>query len=92
MALYALFLPAFWGRGYATESCDAIIRLYANLSERIAGLPRVVCAYTHKPNDASIRVCDKLGFVKITGCRIRGRFLALGDQLDHDIVYFERVL
>lgn len=52
------FLPAFWGRGLATELADASVRAgFADL-----GLPDLVC-FTLATNRASQRVMEKAGFV-----------------------------
>ena len=51
------FLPAYWSRGYATESAAAVLAH----ARRDLGLGRIV-AITSPDNDASIRVLEKLGF------------------------------
>ncbi len=51
------FLPAFWGRGLATELADASVRAgFAAL-----GLADLVC-FTLRTNRASQRVMEKIGF------------------------------
>ncbi len=52
--------PAHRGRGFATESADALTR-FAFAS----GLVRLVRAHTKPENAASIRVLDKCGFRRI---------------------------
>jgi RimJ/RimL family protein N-acetyltransferase len=51
------FLPAFWGRGLATELADASVR--AGFAE--LGLAELVC-FTLTTNRASQRVIEKVGF------------------------------
>jgi len=55
---YRLF-PEHWGRGYATEGARALAR---HAFETI-GLERLV-AVTRENNEASIRVLEKIGFVR----------------------------
>jgi [ribosomal protein S5]-alanine N-acetyltransferase len=57
--LYAL-LPAWWGRGLATEAARACLRF----AFEEAGLERLV-AGTDPPNTASLRVIQKLGMTPI---------------------------
>jgi RimJ/RimL family protein N-acetyltransferase len=57
--LYAL-LPAWWGRGLATEAARACLRF----AFKEAGLERIV-AGTDPPNTASLRVIQKLGMTPI---------------------------
>ncbi|MBS1107555.1 MAG: acetyltransferase, ribosomal protein N-acetylase [Deltaproteobacteria bacterium] len=52
------FLPAFWGRGLATELASASVR--AGFAE--LGLADLVC-FTLTKNRASQRVMEKVGFV-----------------------------
>ena len=51
------FLPRFWSRGYAAESCAAVIAF----ARQTLGLDRLL-AVTSPDNDASIRVLERLGF------------------------------
>jgi len=55
------FLPAYWGKGYATEAAQAVLEH----GFQTAGLSEIV-AEMDPPNQASIRVGEKLGmrFVK----------------------------
>lgn len=55
--LYAID-PNFWKRGYATESCEAIIN-YAFHEKKMEYLVAVV----YPDNKDSIRVLEKLGFI-----------------------------
>ena len=55
--MYAL-LPGWWGQGLATETTQAVL---AHVFERL-GHPLAVAA-TDPPNQASIRVLDRLGMV-----------------------------
>ena len=57
-------------KGYATEVCSAIIK-YADEHLQITKL----CSYIHPENNASIKLCKKLGFAE------RGYFLRDGIQL-----------
>jgi RimJ/RimL family protein N-acetyltransferase len=50
------FLPAFRGKGYATEAAAAVMQYGRN----VLGIERIV-AITAPDNDASIRVLEKLG-------------------------------
>ncbi|MET9631815.1 GNAT family N-acetyltransferase [Lentzea sp. NPDC006480] len=54
-----LFLPAFWGHGYATEACAAALDWFA---EEHPGEPVVLS--TQSANDASVRLARKLGFTE----------------------------
>lgn len=49
------FLPAYWGKGYATELVKA-------LTDYAASLQRTVIATVHPANAASARVLEKAGF------------------------------
>jgi RimJ/RimL family protein N-acetyltransferase len=61
------FLPAYWDRGYASESAGAVMR-----SEAAAlGLTRIV-AITTPDNLASIRVVEKLGLRFERTVRLQG--------------------
>jgi RimJ/RimL family protein N-acetyltransferase len=50
------FRPAFWGKGYAVESAQAV-KAYA---QEVLGLKRLV-AITDPANEGSIRVLEKIG-------------------------------
>ena len=50
------FLPAFWGQGYAYESCVGIIEW----ARRVLGVVRI-SGITKPDNTGSIRVLEKLG-------------------------------
>lgn len=52
---YAL-LPEFWGRGYATEACAAVLN-YARVTLKLNRLVAIVAP----DNAASIRVLEKIG-------------------------------
>jgi RimJ/RimL family protein N-acetyltransferase len=56
MEVFYALLPSAWGKGYATEAAEAVVRLGF---ER--GL-RVVWAGADPPNRASFRVMRRLGF------------------------------
>jgi RimJ/RimL family protein N-acetyltransferase len=49
----------FWGRGYATEACSALVDI-----ARTLGLPSLEGSH-FIDNPASARVLDKLGFVPL---------------------------
>jgi RimJ/RimL family protein N-acetyltransferase len=53
------FSPAYWGRGYATEACRALL----TWAKRAHGLTQVL-AIVKPSNAGSIRVLEKLGFVR----------------------------
>jgi RimJ/RimL family protein N-acetyltransferase len=73
------FLPAAWGRGYATESARAAIALGRDAH----GLEHVL-AITSPDNDASIRVLERLGFSRERTLRMPGE--------DRETVLFARDL
>jgi RimJ/RimL family protein N-acetyltransferase len=50
------FLPAYWSRGYALESAEAVMKY----GQEKFGLKRIV-AITSLENDSSIRLLEKLG-------------------------------
>lgn len=54
-----LFLPAAWGRGYATEACTAALGWFAGA---LPGEPVVL--YTQTANARSMRLAAKLGFTE----------------------------
>ena len=59
-ALGYLFLPAAWGRGYATEACVAALDWFAG------ALPdEPVVLRTQTANDRSMRLAAKLGFTEV---------------------------
>lgn len=51
---------AFWGRGYATEALDAVVRELFEAAE----MPRLLCCHA-LANPASGRVMRKAGFVPV---------------------------
>ena len=53
-----LFNEAYWGKGYATESCGAII------AEAFRGGANRICAQCDPDNAASWRLLEKLGFTR----------------------------
>jgi [ribosomal protein S5]-alanine N-acetyltransferase len=55
------FLPAYWGKGYATEAATVVL----DHGFRTAGLTEIV-AEMDPPNRASIRVAEKLGMRFVT--------------------------
>ena len=55
--LIAAFDPGVWGRGYATETLEALI----DYAFRLIGLARLA-AVVDVPNDASHRLVGRLGF------------------------------
>ena len=65
--LYGL-LPAYWGRGLATEAARAVIQFGFD----VAGFDRVVAA-TDTPNQASVRVMEALG-MDLVGRQDEGAF------------------
>ncbi|MEU5978978.1 GNAT family N-acetyltransferase [Streptomyces sp. NPDC047315] len=52
-----LFLPSAWGRGYATEACEAALAWFATT---LPGEPVVLATQT--ANAASMRLASRLGF------------------------------
>ena len=70
--------PASWGQGYATEAVGALVAFL--LAQPTV---RTVTAETLPDNIGSIRVLEKLGFV-----RIGERF----DEADGDLILWERQL
>lgn len=54
-----LFLPTFWGNGYATEAVAAVLEWIEYV---LPEEPVVLC--TQAVNDASVRVAARLGFVE----------------------------
>jgi RimJ/RimL family protein N-acetyltransferase len=63
------YLPEFWGKGYAFEAAEAVMRQAASRFH----LPRVV-AVVSQHNDPSIRVLEKLGM------RCEGLFAMRADE------------
>jgi RimJ/RimL family protein N-acetyltransferase len=55
-----LFLPAAWGRGYATEACTAALGWFA---DAFPGEPVVLCTQT--ANNRALRLATKLGFTEV---------------------------
>jgi RimJ/RimL family protein N-acetyltransferase len=54
-----LFLPAFWGNGYATEAAAAVLEWIDHV---LPDEPVVLC--TQSANEASVRLAARLGFVE----------------------------
>jgi RimJ/RimL family protein N-acetyltransferase len=54
-----LFLPEFWGRGYATEAVTGVL---AWVDRVLPGEPVVLC--TQSANQASVRLAERVGFVE----------------------------
>jgi RimJ/RimL family protein N-acetyltransferase len=59
-----MFLPAWWGNGYATEAVAAVLEWAATY---LPGEPIVLCTQT--ANEASVRLARRLGFREV------GRFV-----------------
>jgi RimJ/RimL family protein N-acetyltransferase len=57
-----MFLPATWGRGYATEACAAGIEWF-----RAAAPDEPLVVSTQLVNEASLRMIRKLGFAELEG-------------------------
>jgi RimJ/RimL family protein N-acetyltransferase len=55
-----LFLPGFWGFGYAAEACAAALAWFA---DTLPGEPVVLT--TQVANQRSMRVAAKLGFIEV---------------------------
>ena len=55
-----MFLPDYWGNGYATEACAAALNWY---STAVPDAP--VYLSTQTANRASLRVAAKLGFTEV---------------------------
>lgn len=55
-----LFLPQYWGRGYATEAVGAVL---AWIDRTLPGEPIVLC--TQSANTASVRLARRLGFWEV---------------------------
>jgi RimJ/RimL family protein N-acetyltransferase len=55
-----LFLPAAWGRGYATEACSGVLEWFIG---ELPGESVLLCTQT--ANASSMRVADKLGFAEV---------------------------
>ncbi len=60
--------PARWGRGYATEGASAVLRYAAD----VLRVGRLV-ADVDEPNEASIRVLEKLGMTRTRRTIVNGR-------------------
>ncbi len=71
--------PALWGKGYATEAADALVKLaFTQLKAH-----RVV-AFCHEENTASFRVMEKLGMTR-EGRTRETRWLH--DQWNDELIY-----
>ena len=55
-----LFLPEYWGRGYAREAAAAVLSWFDQV---LPAEPVVLC--TQAANAASVRLADRLGFQEI---------------------------
>lgn len=60
--------PQLWGRGYATEAASAVLRYAFD----VLGIEQVV-ADVDEPNEASIRVLERLGMSKTRREIVNGR-------------------
>lgn len=60
MELSYLFLPAAWGRGYATEACSAVLGWLTGV---LPGERVVLC--TQAANAPSMRLAARLGFTEV---------------------------
>lgn len=60
MDLGYLLLPGLWGRGYATEACEAALSWFAGAMPGEA-----VVLITQTANERSMRLAARLGFVEV---------------------------
>ena len=56
------FLSKYWNQGYATEAAKAV-KHYA--IERLNIDQKLICSFIRKNNNASQRVCEKIGMRKV---------------------------
>ncbi|OAQ70648.2 acetyltransferase (GNAT) domain-containing protein [Pochonia chlamydosporia 170] len=87
-----IFLPEVWGRGYATESCAAMIKAYAELVTQVEELPGELCESVHKLNGASVRVAEKLGFMRVAEFKAEANLPLVDGEKSYDVVHFRRVI
>lgn len=90
MELGYIFLPQAWGRGYATESCEAMMKVYKDLTVAHTWLPRELCASVHKLNGKSIRVVEKLGFERAAEFKAEGNLPLVEGKKEYDVVHLKR--
>ena len=62
--------PEFWGKGYATEAANAVVR-YARENLEL----RLVKADVDEPNVESIRVLERIGMREVNQAVVDGRVL-----------------
>jgi len=75
-----LFLPAAWGRGYATEACAAALDWFAGA---LPYEPMVLSTQT--ANEGSLRVATKLGFTQVERFEDFGAEQWLGVVVGHAV-------
>lgn len=67
-----LFLPDYWGKGYATESVAAVLSHYRDFKASICDpKPTYIESVMHNANIGSIRVMEKLEF-PVVGIKVWG--------------------
>ena len=89
-----MFLPKFWGQGYATESCKALLSHYRSSASKVDG-PKLIYveARVDSGNAGSLRVLEKLQFQKIGFKEMEGPKLFLaGAWRENGLLVYGRYL
>jgi RimJ/RimL family protein N-acetyltransferase len=87
-----LFLPSYWGYGYATESGRALLDEYRRVLSRTSLAAKVeFSAHVHADNLPSIRVLEKLGFLEVNRSEDEGLIFLDGKERRKIVAHFKRV-
>ena len=88
-----LFLPSYWGYGYATESTRALLDEFKRYISRADPAAAVeFAAHVHVDNLPSIRVLEKLGFQEVARSEHEDLVFLDGKERRNVVAHFKKAV